>query len=326
MTSKYRFMLNRFARFSSSFRGVPVLTVQKIPKNKFTAPCILSFSLFTWLGFQDKLSAEDELVLTIKHCVLFIQREEYEKAEQLLHVALRQAQQIQHQTGITYIYDVMANLALQREHLDKAKKLFVAVTQRIMADGAQEDDTRVIHLSVKLARVSHLQKQYETAQIGYEWSLEKLHKAVSQDPSESNRKLLALTEDWYGRLFIECNRYDDGLKLMVNALNRMKDISDVEKEHLVVQLNDIGTVCDRLGKTDESIEYFNQAVEMAKSLDMEDLGTMYVNLGRAYMKKQLIDTARKYCGHAWKLGVSSKNKEIKEEAELCLREIKNITT
>ncbi|XP_075981000.1 tetratricopeptide repeat domain 19 [Anticarsia gemmatalis] len=327
MYSRCRHFWSRLSRFSGNFRAVPIVTVKHIPKKEFTAPYILSFSLFTWLGFdkKDKVSAEDELIHTIKHCILFIQREEFEKAEQLLHVALRQAQQIHHQLGITYIYDIMANLALQREHLDKAKQLFVAVTQRIMADGATEDDARVIHLSAKLARVSHLKKEYSTAQLGYEWCLEKLHKAVEQDPSEVNNKLLALTEDWYGRLFIDCNRCEDGINFMVKSLNRMKQVSDVEQEHLVIQLNDIGTVCDRLGKTDESIQYLTEAIELAKAVGMDEVGAMYVNLGRAYIKKQLLDTARKHCGYAWRLGVTTKNKEIKDEAEMCLQEIKNIS-
>ncbi|KAJ8717904.1 hypothetical protein PYW07_005834 [Mythimna separata] len=270
------------------------------------------------------MTAEDELVHTIKHCVLFIQKNELEKAEQLLHVALRQAQQIHHQLGITYIYDVMANLALQREQLEKAKNLFVAVTQRIMTDGASEDDPRVIHLSVKLARVTHLQKDYTTAQIGYDWCLEKLKQLFERDPSDNNKQLLAMAEDWYGRLFLDVDRCEEGLRLMKTSLDRMKEIPDVEKEHLVVQLNDIGTVCDRLGQTDESIQYFNEAIEMANTLEMDDLGTMYVNLGRAYMKRQLLDAARKSCGHAWKLGVMSKNKEVKKEAESCIKQINNL--
>lgn len=299
------------------------VNVSKIPRA--TKPYFLGFSLFTWLGFDKKISAEDELIHTIKHCILFIQKNEVDKAEQLLHVALRQAQQIHHQHGITYIYDVMANLALQREQLDKAKQLFIAVTQRIMADGVTEDDPKVVHLSIKLARVSHLQKDYTTAQLGYEWCLEKLQKMAEKDPSSDNTKqLLAMAEDWYGRLFLDVDRCEDGLKLMKNSLDRMMEVPDIEKEHLVIQLNDIGTVCERLDRLDESISYFNQAIELANPLEMEELGTMYVNLGRVYMKTKLLDAARKSCGHAWKLGVMAKNQEVKKEAEMCIKQINSL--
>ncbi|XP_049700976.2 tetratricopeptide repeat protein 19 homolog, mitochondrial [Helicoverpa armigera] len=322
----YRFFWTKFCRASSCFRSIQnnysSIHASRIPRT--TKPFILGFSLFTWLGFDKKLTAEDELVHTIKHCILFIQKNEYEKAEQLLHVALRQAQQIHHELGITYIYDVMANLALQREELDKAKQLFIVVTQRIMGNGTSEDDPRVLHLSVKLARVCHLKKDYTTAQLGFDWCLEKLYKLAETDPSPNTKQLLSMAEDWCGRLYLDVDRCEDGLKLMKNSLDRMKELPDFETEHLVVQLNDIGTVCDRLGQTDESIKYFKEAIDLAKSLEMDDLGTMYVNLGRAYLKTSLLDAARKSCGQAWKLGVLAKNQGVKQEAELCIKQINNL--
>lgn len=324
MSFRIRFIFSRLYYFSSNLKLIPATSLRKhvIPTRVPVLPVAIGFSLFTWLGFEKKLSAEDEIINTIKHCVLFIQKGEHEKAEQLLHVALRQAQQVSHQLGITYIYDVMANLALEREQLDKAKQLFVAVAQRIMADGAKEDDPRVIHISTKLARISHLKKEYSTAQLGYDWCLEKLE-TLQDEADEATKKLLAMTEDWYGRLLIDCDQQERGLLLMISALNRMRQVSDVEKEHIVIQLNDIGTIYDRIGKSDESISYFKEAIELGKSLNMEDLGAMYVNLGRAYLKMQLIDQARKSCGYAWKLGKVSKHEDIIREAELCLKEIKN---
>ncbi|XP_059060929.1 tetratricopeptide repeat protein 19 homolog, mitochondrial [Achroia grisella] len=325
MSNKFRFIWNGFSRFRMASKVISDFRSYRTSTYKPSTPIALGFSLFTWLGFQKKLSMEDELILTIKHCVLFIERGDYEKAEQLLHVALRQAQQFQHQLGITYIYDVMANLALERNQLDAAKQLFIAVTQRIMSDGATEDDVRVVHISVKLARISHLKKDYSTAQLGYDWCIEKLDKALSINPDSDILKLLSIAEDWYGRLFIECNQYEQGLKLMTSALDRMKQVPNVEQEHIVVQLNDIGTVCDSLGRTDESINYFNEAIQLGKNNENIELGTMYINLGRAYMKKNLLNEARKSCGFGWKLGVMSKNNEVKKEAELCISQIKKIT-
>ncbi|XP_047536145.1 tetratricopeptide repeat protein 19 homolog, mitochondrial [Vanessa atalanta] len=325
MTSRCRLLWRRILQLKKVNYTVVPRAFTHVPK-KISLPCTLGFSLLTLIGLEKKLNAEDELILSIKHCVLFIQRNEYDKAEQLLHVALKQAQQIQHQLGITYIYDVMANLALEREQYDKAKKLFVAVSQRIMADGATEDDLRVIHISVKLARISHMNKEYTTAQLGYDWCLNKLNSAVSTNPTEENVKLLAMAEDWYGRLFLECNKDDVGLRYMQSAYEKMTSLSDTEKEHLVVQLNDLGTVCANIGKIDESIEYFTKAIDLGKQIpDLEDLGVFYVNLGRAYLKKNMIDVARKSCGHGWKLGVLMKNNDVKHEAELCIQEIKNMT-
>lgn len=324
MSSRYRILRTVLSRVRASYRNIDTINIHKIPPKSVALPCTLGFSIFTWLGIEKKLTPEDELIDVIKHCVLFIQRTEYDKAEQLLHVALRQAQQIQHELGITYVYDVMANLALERQQLDKAQKLFVAVSQRLMADGAAEDDSRVVHISMKLARICHLKKDFATAQLGYTWCLEKLNNLLSTEPSEVTTKLLAMAEDWYGRLFVDCGNYEEGLDHMIRSLNRMKDLPDVEDEHIVIQLNDIGTVYDHMGKSDDSITYFKEAIEKGRKLNMDEIGTMHVNLGRAYLKKKLVDEARKQCGYAWRLGVLKNSNIIKDEAEDCLKEIKEI--
>lgn len=326
MSGRYRNFWARWVRMAATnFKPISITTVQKCNRKVLSMPCFMGFSLFTWLGFEKKMNAEDELIQTIKHCILFIQRTEYVKAEQLLHIALRQAQQLQHALGITYIYDVMANLALEREQLEKANKLFITVAQRIMADGASEDDFRVVHISVKLARISHLKKEYDTAQIGYDWCLQKLKDAIQKDPSDDKKKLLALAEDWYGRLFLDHRQYDQALTLMTSALDRMRELPELEKEHIVLQLNDIGTVYDQLGKVDESIHCFKEAIELGRPLKMEYIGTFYVNLGRSYIKKSMLAEARQNCGQAWKLAVLSKNDDIKSEAEQCIQQIKSFS-
>ncbi|GBP13898.1 Tetratricopeptide repeat protein 19 homolog, mitochondrial [Eumeta japonica] len=218
----------------------------------------------------------------------------------------------------------MANLALEREQLDKSKKLFVAVVQRLMADGAQEDDMRIIHISLKLARISHLTKEYETAQLGYEWSLKKLNDAIKQDPTEDKIKLLAMAEDWYGRLFLDFNQNEHGLNFLISALKRMKE-TNIEEEHIVLQLNDIGTICEKLNKLDDSFNYFQEAITKGKSLnDMEDLEAIFVNMGKVCIRKKLLEEARKNCGYGWKLAINNKNDEAKKQAEQCLKEINSL--
>ena len=58
---------------------------------------------------------------------------EFNKAEQLFHLALKTAQEQQNEKGVTYVYDMMANLAYQQEDFIKAEKLFKSVVQRLIA-------------------------------------------------------------------------------------------------------------------------------------------------------------------------------------------------
>lgn len=86
---------------------------------------------------------EDKLIMTIKRGILCIQREQYDKAEQMLHVALKMAQDLQNRDGVVYIYDTLANLAMQNQQFAKAEKLFVSVMQYLMGAGTEETDIKV---------------------------------------------------------------------------------------------------------------------------------------------------------------------------------------
>ena len=68
-------------------------------------------------------------------------------------MALRQAQSIQHYNAITYIYDVMANLAFEVGDYKKAEALFVSVMQRLIAKGTAQDDIMILHMSLKMAKL-----------------------------------------------------------------------------------------------------------------------------------------------------------------------------
>lgn len=49
-----------------------------------------ALSILTWLGFTKEDEEKDsELIMTLKRAVLCTQREEFDKAEQMLHLALR---------------------------------------------------------------------------------------------------------------------------------------------------------------------------------------------------------------------------------------------
>jgi tetratricopeptide repeat protein 19, mitochondrial len=71
----------------------------------------------------------------------------------MLHLALKLAQERMSVDGITYSYDLMANLALERGQLAKAEKLFVTVMHRLISMGVAEDDNRILHMSVKLSNI-----------------------------------------------------------------------------------------------------------------------------------------------------------------------------
>lgn len=91
----------------------------------------------------DESTPEKKLTVTLKRTILAIHRQQYDKAEQMAHLALRMAQDIQHYDGITFCFDTMGNLAFVREQYEKAEKLFESVLQRLLEKGVPQDDMRV---------------------------------------------------------------------------------------------------------------------------------------------------------------------------------------
>lgn len=92
---------------------------------------------------EDDSTSEGKLKTTLKRTILCIRKGEYQKAEQMAHLALRMAQDIQSYDGITFCYDIMANLAFETEQYQKAEKLYESVLQRLLQKGVPQDDIQV---------------------------------------------------------------------------------------------------------------------------------------------------------------------------------------
>ncbi|GJQ86577.1 hypothetical protein Trydic_g7814 [Trypoxylus dichotomus] len=264
---------------------------------------ILAITILGWLGFEETdEERESELIMTLKRAVLSEQREEYNKAEQLLHVALRLAQQQQNQQGVLYCYDLMANLALNQLQLDKAEKLFVSVMQMLLSNGLQQDDIKVIHVSLKLARICHLRAEEEKAELGYKWCLEKIQK--QKNDNIDSQTLYGVINDWYAQFLL--------------------DRGDV-KTSLVYLKEAYKTCCDLRGKKDSqrtAEDFLKQAIEIGKTMDDQSyVGAFLANLGLLYLQKGMLDVARRYCKDAWNIGKRLNNTETIEQANYCFEQI-----
>lgn len=104
---------------------------------------------------EDESTPEGKLKTTLKRTILCIRRGEFDKAEQMAHLALRMAQDIQSYDGITLCFDVMANLAFDRQQYEKAQKLFENVLQRLLQKGVPQDDIQVTYCVCYDAFCSH---------------------------------------------------------------------------------------------------------------------------------------------------------------------------
>lgn len=321
-------------------------------------PGMIFGGVLGFLGLQkEEEEKEDELIMTIKRSLLMIQRGELNKAEQLLHLALKIAQQSQNQDGITYVYDLLANLALEKGELAKAEKLFVSVMQRLLTSGAKQDDNRIIHASLKLAQMHSESGEDkggdpQRAEEGFRFCLDGLQKKVKPGGEGANDEdtvlLLALTEEAYARFLLSQNRLKETQDYLESAAKHLEHGISLgqrgpdEEFRTALLLNDLGSICSLRGDQDAAVKHLDKAIElgekgikMRKEMkttdetrrtigDEELIASLRVNLGVVYAKKGLLEQAQKQCQDGWKIAKKLGDQEVLMEANSCLDEVKKL--
>lgn len=96
------------------------------------------------------LPPEERLKIMMRRTILCIKRGQFIKADQMAHLALRMAQDLQHYDGITFAVDIMANLADSLNQYQKAEKLYIEVTKRLVMKGVPLDDASVSCLTARV--------------------------------------------------------------------------------------------------------------------------------------------------------------------------------
>lgn len=193
---------------------------------------------------KDEETPEDKLITTIKRSVLCIQRQEFDKAEQMLHLALRMAQDLQSKEGVTYIYDVMANLAMEREQYKKAENLFAEVMKRLFSEGYGENSSQVMHISAKLAHMAQLQGELDKAMQGFTWTLKRIEEHIKKTPNDKDvQELLGLTKNWFGQLQMKLGKYGDAKKSFQEAYDSLVEVYGRINEESITILNNLSVAC-----------------------------------------------------------------------------------
>lgn len=144
------------------------------------------YLLLRKLPEENEETPEGKLKTTLKRTILCIQKGQIKKAEQMGHLALRMAQEMQHYDGITFVYDLLGNLAYETNQFNKAEKLFETVLKRLIEKGVPDDDTRVLHLSLKVAQVVESQGEIDEANTNYIWTMKKLDDKLKRDAEDKD--------------------------------------------------------------------------------------------------------------------------------------------
>lgn len=285
---------------------------------------ILSFSLLGLIGL-DENESERQLIYTIKRGLLYLQNDDYHAFEETLHNALRMAYDLDHFEGVTYIYDVLANGAFMNKDYEKAKSLFTTVVNRLLNQGGREDDLNILHISLKLSKIYEVLKDYKNSKVGYKFCLKRLEDKIKTDPeNEDILGLYSISLDAYGRYLMNIGKPNNACNYFQKAYNTSVKVNGEIFEMNVILLNDLGTLNYVQGKLDDALSFFKKAEQIGKHLpDMENFSTVYINIGNIYLKQGLLKEAEKHCLEGLKNAKRHNYEEGKEEAKICLAEIKN---
>lgn len=190
------------------------------------------------------------------------------------------------------------------------------------------DDNAIVEISLKLASVYASMEDYEKAVQGFHFCMgtqeEKIQKYGEKNVDEDTLLLWAMSMDWYARFLLNIHKYDLAKQHFIKAYEMSARVNGPEHEQTAVLLNDIGSVCSLQKNYSEAIQYFEKAIEAAETSKSENIGSFYVNLGTVYLQQSLFAEAEKCCQEGLLLSKKLQNQEGKEEAQICLAEIKKM--
>ncbi|KAK6622763.1 hypothetical protein RUM43_008606 [Polyplax serrata] len=255
---------------------------------------------------------------------MYLIREQYDKAEQILHVALKMAQDLQDEDGITYVYDVLANLAFQTRQFGKAKKLFTSVLQRLIAKGEPEDSNKVVDISLKIAKIFEETKEFGKAEQGFKFCIETLDNKLNTDDQDT-LALWGMSMDWYARFLLDRNKKQEALVCFRKAYEMCVKVNGVVHEQTVVLLNDLGTVASLIGDHESALNYLEKARDIGMSLpEMKDLPAIYINLGQLYLIREMYKESKLACQQGLKLAKQYGDDISVTEANECFNKISSV--
>jgi len=294
---------------------------------------VLSGSILSWLNIKKeeqlllpnssaatRIDPDSQLVETIRLAAKSIHEGNGKKGEELLHIALRMAQDLHHYNGETYIFTLLASLSFQQEEYLKAENLYKTVIQRQINKGIDEDNNGIIEMSLKLAKIYGEWKDHDKAKTGFDFCIKAQETKMKSkgDTSEDTHALWGMSRDWYAQYLLNNGKHKEAFNQFQDAFLISCELFGNTHPQSLVLLNSLGTVCSLMGEEARAVSYFTKAVNVGKKTASENLSTFMVNLGMAKIKQGLTQEANAVCNEALLIARRNQMSEVVAEAQACI--------
>lgn len=246
------------------------------------------------LGLEEKEKEDpDPLTTAIKRGIYYLDTGHHDLCDTTLHEALELARSASNEKAIDYIYVILADNAMAMRELTKAEALYKETLRRILASNAKEDDESVIEISLQLATIYAERKEYENAEEGFAFCIQKQKNRIKdididKDLTEEQINSLALYGmilDWYSKYCQMRKNYKLAADYTRQALRLSRKTLGELHEQTLVLMSDLAVITEQNGDLDKAIEILKEVVQRASSINAEGLSTFFYNLGMCYMKK-----------------------------------------
>lgn len=285
--------------------------------------------LLIWFGLIDDYeNKENPFILTIKRGILCMQREEFDKAEIILHSALKIAQEMDYESAETYIFDLLANNAFQKQDMKTAETLFIEVLKRVMIKGMKPNEEPIIEISIKLATIYSKTGDFSKCDEGFRFCLEEQKKRVepfiNKSSDELNKEeinslaLWGMCLDYYAKHLSSIGRFESAIANYKSALAICQQINGNYHPQTLVLLNDTAATLIHLNDFESALAYLKKAIDGAVRTQSQDLATFYYNIGSLYLQQYNHELARISCRESLNFSLQLKDKILEQKARECL--------
>lgn len=246
------------------------------------------------------------------------------RADRILHIALKMAQDVGREDAITHIFCLLANLALERGFLGQAERLFKTILQRLLAAGEPQDSNSVVEISLKLAKIFEANGDMDRAEQGFQFCLSCQQKKVGEGASEDTLGLTGMVLDEWAQFLLSRNRLEEAEVAWREAVRVSILLHGQEGEQSLVVTNSLATLLSMKGQHKAAAEMLGRVVEAARRQESGHLSAFLVNLGLVQIKQGLAREAERSCKEAGLLAREVADTETGQEAEACVSHVEAV--
>lgn len=308
-------------------RGVSSATRSRNPgKNRQTchqAIGVLAFNIFAKKRADEKKGAdiENRLAHVIAMAELALKDRNIEKAEQILHSALRLAEDNKINVGVSCVYDMLATIAFQKGEITQAENYLVRIIERLIQLGYPEENNTIINFKLKLSRIYANIHNDELAEMGFKNCLRIQNRKTTGPSDEETEHLLVSILFWYGKFLMDRGRPEQARRKLEQAYSHSERVTGIKPAQEMVLLYYLADLCFAMKDFEAAERHLVNALVIGKTADNPDTPHYLVKLGAVYLFRGMYDKARVWCQRGENLGKRKQNRTAISDARDCLKQL-----